>query len=499
MRQLKYDNEFDNIVDDIEVWYDDEIPVEVKEFINKKLDSTMIYEQKADKYYCSKCFRELSKNYYCTNCHQRFSTSKYRYNDVISIDSIDIIQTVYFKFYVFDVSEGDVLLYEIENGIHLFRTTHLVKRNRMKIDKVFLVSKDSLLELLTNKSYSYQSLKKEYDRVLDLMKKEKFDLSFDEEQPLSKYFFNLGDSYLYTDNLLDLRNTIYKYTYIWDSTKYLKEHDFSLFDITALPLTNPCFEYLIKYKLYSLAYSNELLEFKKTFKDTFGVEKSHLDFMIKNDISYDELRILSCTDLEDIKLLQKLSFFCIPLEQIKSYNIDIISLLKYFKMKHYKHEYLYEYSDYIKMCYELKYNLKDKHIIFPKSLFEEHNKICSQYQMIKNPNIEKGIKKICNILQLNKYEDENYIIYPAPTLQSMLDESLKQNNCLKLYCEKYSNGETNIYFMRKKNNIKKSFVTIEVTGNKVIQARGKNNILPSEDTMKIIKKWENNLIPIQVK
>ena len=179
MRQLKYDNEFDNIVDDIEVWYDDEIPVEVKEFINKKLDSTMIYEQKADKYYCSKCFRELSKNYYCTNCHQRFSTSKYRYNDVISIDSIDIIQTVYFKFYVFDVSEGDVLLYEIENGIHLFRTTHLVKRNRMKIDKVFLVSKDSLLELLTNKSYSYQSLKKEYDRVLDLMKKEKFDLSFD--------------------------------------------------------------------------------------------------------------------------------------------------------------------------------------------------------------------------------------------------------------------------------------------------------------------------------
>ena len=59
MRQLKYDNEFDNIVDDIEVWYDDEIPVEVKEFINKKLDSTMIYEQKADKDYCSKCFREL--------------------------------------------------------------------------------------------------------------------------------------------------------------------------------------------------------------------------------------------------------------------------------------------------------------------------------------------------------------------------------------------------------------------------------------------------------
>ena len=79
----------------------------------------------------------------------------------------------------------------------------------------------------------------------------------------------------------------------------------------------------------------------------------------------------------------------------------------------------------------------------------------------------------------------------------MIDESFNQNNCLKSYCESYSRGETNIYFMRDKGNINKSLVTIEVRDNKVVQARVKNNGLPSKDLMSIIDTWEKKLIPIE--
>ena len=149
------------------------------------------------------------------------------------------------------------------------------------------------------------------------------------------------------------------------------------------------------------------------------------------------------------------------------------------------------------MCNVLKYNLKNKKTLLPDDLIKEHNKVFNQYELVTNPTIEENIIKVSKVLEINKYEDDNYVIYPAPSLDSMIEESYNQNNCLKAYCDKYSKGETNIYFMRKKSNIDKSFVTIEVNNNKVVQARIKNNKLPSEELMHIINKWEKKLVPIE--
>lgn len=50
--------------------------------------------------------------------------------------------------------------------------------------------------------------------------------------------------------------------------------------------------------------------------------------------------------------------------------------------------------------------------------------------------------------------------------------------------------------MRYKTDIKKSFVTIEVRNNKVVQAKVRFNEEPSSEIMDIIKKWEQTLIPL---
>ena len=50
--------------------------------------------------------------------------------------------------------------------------------------------------------------------------------------------------------------------------------------------------------------------------------------------------------------------------------------------------------------------------------------------------------------------------------------------------------------MRKKSELEKSLVTIEVYKNRIIQARIKYNELPSQELMDILKKWEQTLIPI---
>ena len=59
-----------------------------------------------------------------------------------------------------------------------------------------------------------------------------------------------------------------------------------------------------------------------------------------------------------------------------------------------------------------------------------------------------------------------------------------------------SNNECQIYFMRYKNNINKSFITIEVRNNKVVQAKARYNEEVPEEIMNIIIKWEKTLTPL---
>ena len=44
MKQLMFDNEFNNIIEDNHLWKNDEIPSDVIDFIKNKLDSKVIFE-----------------------------------------------------------------------------------------------------------------------------------------------------------------------------------------------------------------------------------------------------------------------------------------------------------------------------------------------------------------------------------------------------------------------------------------------------------------------
>ena len=74
---------------------------------------------------------------------------------------------------------------------------------------------------------------------------------------------------------------------------------------------------------------------------------------------------------------------------------------------------------------------------------------------------------------------------------SLFKESSEQNNCVRVYAESYANKECELYYLRDKLNIDKSLVTIEVRDNLVVQARIKNNKLPSKKLMNVINKWDS--------
>ena len=79
----------------------------------------------------------------------------------------------------------------------------------------------------------------------------------------------------------------------------------------------------------------------------------------------------------------------------------------------------------------------------------------------------------------------------------MIDEGSQQHNCLRTYISSYSDNLCQIYFMRLKKEKTKSFVTIEVRNNRIVQARAKFNDEPSKEITNILKKWEKTLLPIE--
>lgn len=248
------------------------------------------------------------------------------------------------------------------------------------------------------------------------------------------------------------------------------------------------FEMLIKSKLYNLAtYS---YKFKKgKFEKVFGIDKSYLNFMQENNITFDELEVLKKIKIKDISLIRYLDSF--------GYYLD--SLLKYCKpvdLYRYKLNSInvHEYLDYLNMAKKLKYNLKDKKILYPVNLKEEHNKLQSLIEIKRNKKITKKIQTRYKILCANMYSNKKYIIFPAKSIEEMIDESKQQNNCVKTYAERFANGNCDIYFMRLIDNPKQSLVTVEVRNNKIVQKRIKNNQETTIEQNKFLSNWEKRVL-----
>ena len=156
-----------------------------------------------------------------------------------------------------------------------------------------------------------------------------------------------------------------------------------------------------------------------------------------------------------------------------------------------------EYFDYIRMSIELGYDITDKKVLYPENFMQVHDRLFLQYEILKNTEIENSIKSLSNVLGFNLYEDDKYIIFPANSIESMIDEGSQQHNCLRTYISSYGNNECQIYFMRAKSEKDKSFVTIEVKNNKIVQARARFNEEPSKEIMGILRKWERTLLLVE--
>lgn len=132
--------------------------------------------------------------------------------------------------------------------------------------------------------------------------------------------------------------------------------------------------------------------------------------------------------------------------------------------------------------------IKDK---YPKNLATHHNQLSVKLRYIS---AELDKKKFADYYERQKdmaWSNKEYIIKVPETATDMIDEAIQQDNCLRSYLHKVMDGQTNIFFLRKKAAPDKSLVTIEVRDGGIVQAKAHFNKTPAPKEMEAIRLWAN--------
>ena len=78
-------------------------------------------------------------------------------------------------------------------------------------------------------------------------------------------------------------------------------------------------------------------------------------------------------------------------------------------------------------------------------------------------------------------------------MQSVVQEGASLNHCVASYVDGMVNEEYAILFLRKKEDLEKSLVTLQVRDGRVVQARGQSNRAPTKEEQEAIDGFHASL------
>lgn len=439
----------------------EDIPTNIRNFIGNTIDNIYFYNERNGKMYCPKCLNQIKHNY-CTNCSRTYQKNNiYR----INIYNKEEMDSTRLSFAFFDFQEDDIFLYFVSCDVSNYNGELMFG---FKIDYIYKVDEYGLTDIFTHLFYLY----KDYGKIKTLPRR---------------------SLYLYVDNLDELQKySFYKYSFIWEMKEYLRTRLVNLYILTFYPIIFKQFEYLVKLKLYALACEATFYFKSKVFKENFGVDKSYLPYLQKINITYDELEALQLVKVKNKRIIDFVAVDLDSSKDIAKYT-SLEKVYHYLKSEGVKEFSIFSYAYYFYMCKDLKLNLHDKDVLFPKNFYTTYDSLCKQILIIEDEKNNEIIRRLYNIYKINNYEDDTYKIFPASCVDDLIDESSQMNNCVRTYVGRIVSGESQIYFLREKKNLKKSLVTIEVMDGEVVQARAKNNSDPSAKLTQIINKWAKTI------
>ncbi|NHN33521.1 PcfJ domain-containing protein [Paenibacillus agricola] len=160
--------------------------------------------------------------------------------------------------------------------------------------------------------------------------------------------------------------------------------------------------------------------------------------------------------------------------------------------KHYRNasSVLTALRDYIKDCMELGMDLEQEHVLFPNNLYEAHQKTIRKMKVKKDETLNVKITARLNELNRFSFEYAGFIIRPAASILELFDEGKALEHCVGGYTDRYADGKTNLFVLRRSTEPETPFYTVEVVGQEIKQVRGKKNCNPTDEVQAFIEAFK---------
>ena len=152
---------------------------------------------------------------------------------------------------------------------------------------------------------------------------------------------------------------------------------------------------------------------------------------------------------------------------------------QYQEKKYSKTSVLIDWTDYIRQCKELEYNVHDTAVSMPKNLARAHERLTKLIRIKASEEQQRELEKTLEIRKKLEYtsRDGKYQILVPKTIQEIIDEGKRLDHCVGGYADRHIKGVLTILFLRTSEKPNVPYYTMEVRKDGHInQCRGfKNN------------------------
>lgn len=147
----------------------------------------------------------------------------------------------------------------------------------------------------------------------------------------------------------------------------------------------------------------------------------------------------------------------------------------------------------------MNHDMKREYERYPRYLSTYHDITQKNYKIEEDKIIKEKFADRVKELKNCKYEysDKEYSVILPKSGEDLVREGQELNHCVASYYKRMAGGETSIVFLRKKEDINQSLVTIEIKDGLIVQSKGKSNSNPQEKEKEFIKNYQNYLLKLK--
>lgn len=318
---------------------------------------------------------------------------------------------------------------------------------------------------------------------------------------------------LYYRNLKKLRKeTVLRYMPVEDLLAHNQGIYANLTDMLYGLTHRPELEYLIKQKLYRLAFDlvhrgqpgHQTVDWwQKKPWEALRIDRQQLAMCIRMNISERELNTLQRANDLGIRLTR---------QQVEWYTNEIgpgmtgeilanghaEKTMKYIKSLKSQHMTASDYVDYLDELRRLRIP-PTKDVLYPKNFRSAHertsNLVQEQKDQLKRAEIAEKDQMLQELLPdleeiyLGTKADDYLMVLPS-CKEDFNREGRENHNCVGgSYYNKMLGGECTILFLRRKEEPEKAFCTVEMDGARVVQCRAVRNSDPPQEVKDFMEKY----------